>query len=189
MSRDRHAWVDESVSVEADAPGFYVLAAALGDPGAAEAMRATLRLLVPGPRRRLHWHSEDDATRREVIERIADLDVTHLVVVRQVADTGRQERARRKCLERLLFELDQREVARAWLESRGTAADRRDLAMVEASRGSTAVSAELRVGFARPLGEPMLWIPDVVAGVVRHARRTGDHRVLLEWGASFAVID
>ncbi|WP_436701061.1 hypothetical protein [Nocardioides sp. BYT-33-1] len=189
MSRTWHAWVDESVSVGGDAPGFYVLAASVADPGGAEAMRSALRELVPKPRRRLHWHSEEAATRREVIERIAELNAIHVVVVRDLPDARRQERARRLCLERLLFELDQLEVARVWLESRGSVADGRDQLMVAALRGSGAVSAALRVGLARPLDEPMLWLPDAVAGVVRHSRRTGDRGSLLRWGSSVAILD
>jgi len=189
MSRAWHAWVDESVSIGVDRSGFYVLAASVGDPSAAEAMRSAMRELVPKPRRRLHWHSEAAGTRRAAVDRIAALDLVHVVVVREVVEARRQERARRHCLERLLFELDQLEVARVWLESRGPTPDRRDVVMVDALRRSAAVSAKLRVGFARPSEEPMLWIPDAIAGAVRHGRRTGDHGVLSAWGTGVVILD
>jgi hypothetical protein len=148
-----------------------------------------MRELVPKPRRRLHWHSEEVTTRSATVDRIAALDLIHVAVVREIADARRQERARRQCLERLLFELDQLGVARVWLESRGSTPDRRDRDLVEALRGSSAVAAELRVGFARPLDEPMLWVPDAVAGAVRLSRRTSEGSPLHRWGASVVILD
>ncbi len=43
--------------------------------------------------------------------------------------------------------------------------------MVVSMRGSKAIPAGLRVDFDRPLAEPMLWLPDVVAGTVTARRR------------------
>ncbi|MBM7517857.1 hypothetical protein [Nocardioides nitrophenolicus] len=84
MSRAWHAWVDESMSIGVDRSGFYVLAASVGDPSAAEAMRSAMRELMPKPRRRLHWHSEAADTRRAAVDRIAALDLVHVVVVREL---------------------------------------------------------------------------------------------------------
>lgn len=188
MSREWRAWVDESIHVGAAGDGFYVLAAAVGHPASVEPARTALRRLVRRPRRRLHWHGEDDATRRRLVALIAGLDLVHLVVVHEVADARKQERSRRKCLGRLLFELDQLQVGRILLEARGDALDRRDRTMIAALRGSLAVSGDLRVGFARPLEEPMLWLPDAVAAVVREARRTGDRTLLDQLGPGVAVL-
>ncbi len=52
------------------------------------------------------------------------------------------------------------------MESRGSALDRRDLTMVASMRSSGMLTESLHVAFARPLEEPMLWMPDAVAGAV-----------------------
>lgn len=188
MSREWLAWVDESVHFGAAGAGFYVLAAAVGHPDSVEPTRSALRCLVPRPRRRLHWHGEDDDTRRRLVGLIATLDLIHVVVVHELGDARKQERARRQCLGRLLFELDQLEAGRILIESRGAALDRRDRTMAAAWRSTSALSVDLRVEFARPLDEPMLWLPDAVAGVVREARRTGEDTMLERLGPGVAII-
>ena len=103
-----HAWVDESVHLDVVPGGIYVLAATVGEAGAAlDGIRGTLRSLIVGPQPRLHWHSELVSTRTRIVATIAELPLEHLVVVREGVDPKRQERARRKCLERLLFELSE----------------------------------------------------------------------------------
>lgn len=82
----------------------------------------------------------------------------------------RQERARAFCAERLLYELDRLGVVQVWFEARHPALNQRDLRLVKALRGKQSISASIRVEFARPKDEPMLWIPDAVAGAVNGAR-------------------
>ena len=187
---DLHAWVDESVHLDAPDGGIYVLAAAIGHPGVElDGMRETLRALVPSRQTRLHWHTESDASRRRIIDAIASMNLVQLVVVRVHVDPRRQERSRRKCMERLLFELSDRHVREAWLEGRDAALNRRDATLVEALRGSRSISSDLRVDFARPLDEPMLWVPDSVAGAVALAHKAGrrDYRDML--AASLSEIE
>jgi hypothetical protein len=79
-------------------------------------------------------------------------------------DKTKQERARRCCLERLLHELGLLAVSQVWLESRSAKPDRRDLKRVDSGRRRRLIPSELQVDFARPKVEPMLWLPDAVAG-------------------------
>src|SRR5699024_5314278 len=52
------AWVDESIHLDARPDGIYVLAAAIShEDRDLDDIRRQLRGLVPGRRRRLHWHS------------------------------------------------------------------------------------------------------------------------------------
>jgi len=181
-SSDLHAWVDESIHLDARPSGIYVLAATIGRTGMElDGMRETLRTLVPSRQDRLHWHTESDVARGRIIDAIASMNLVQLVVARVHVDPRRQERSRRKCMERLLFELSDRNVSEVWLEGRGTALNRRDAALVEALRGSRRISSEIRVDFARPLNEPMLWVPDAVAGAVALARKAvrPDYRGML----------
>lgn len=59
------------------------------------------------------------------------------------------------------------------IESRTAAQDRADLAAVAAWRSRGELPATLRVDFGRaygPNGEPLLWLPDIMAGAVSAAR-------------------
>jgi len=47
--------------------------------------------------------------------------------------------------------------------------------MVAALRGSRTVPSNIRIDFERPVAEPMLWIPDAVAGAVGNGDRSSSH--------------
>ena len=100
------------------------------------------------------------------------MPATHLFVVVGAVGGRRQERARRRLLGRLLWELDQRQVSRLTLESRHVERDRHDQEAIGAFRNHGLLSRNLTVGFGQPRDEPMLWLADIVAGAV------GDHRNL-----------
>jgi hypothetical protein len=53
---------------------------------------------------------------------------------------------------------------------------------VEALRGKRSVSAGIRVEFARPKDEPMLWVPDAVAGAVNAAASGGETEAMEGFG-------
>ncbi|WP_375001745.1 hypothetical protein [Aeromicrobium sp. CTD01-1L150] len=172
MTWGTHAWIDESADVGGYSPGFYVLAATISDIPRSQAIRSTLRSLVFPGQHRIHWRDETPRRRHHLAGAIADLDLTHVVAIAP-ADASKQERARRKCLQRLLYEVHQYGVTRVWLESRQDALDHRDREMVAALHSTRAVPRSLTVDFARPLDEPMLWLPDVVAGMTTADERTG----------------
>lgn len=140
-------------------------------------MRQDLGSLLLRKQKRLHWRDEEAARRDKIITVLASVDMAAVVVVGMPVAKAKQERARRLCMEELLPRLDQMGVARVWLESRTQTLNRADEKMVLALRGRRLISRELRVEVARPLEEPMLWIPDVVAGAVG-AARDGDPRWL-----------
>lgn len=163
-----HAWVDESIHVSA---GFYMVAAAIADVAQIESHRDAVRAIAPSSRRRIHWREEDDKDRLRIAEGLGQLDLAHTVVVASPIDPRKQERARRKCFERLLPELAAIGVTHAWLETRTAVLNGRDRAMVAAMRGSGSLTGSLRVEFGDPEIEPLLWIPDVIAGALGAARR------------------
>ncbi|MGL5866961.1 MAG: hypothetical protein ACRCYX_14040 [Dermatophilaceae bacterium] len=175
------AWVDESGSDRARDPGTYILAAAVGRHDAEPTTRHQMsQLRLPG-QVKLHWRDESAKRRQEITRAVAACDVEHLVVVRAGAVDDRPERRRRKCLERLLYELELRTVSDIVLESRGRADDQRDVGMLNALRGKHHVSARIRFTHVIGRTEPMLWISDAVAGAVTSSR-TGDpaHQNVLE---------
>jgi hypothetical protein len=90
-------------------------------------------------------------------------------------DGRRQDRARRQCLERLVWELQGLGVARIHVESRQPERDRADVRALAAFRRSRVLAPHMTVDHARPLQEEGLWLGDIVAGAVLADLR-GDHR-------------
>lgn len=73
-------------------------------------------------------------------------------------------------MESLLPHLGGMGVSRVWLEARTKSLNDHDRKHLAAMRGQRALPATLRVETERPSREPMLWLPDVVAGAVGAAR-------------------
>lgn len=184
------AWVDESGSDRVRDPGTYVLAAAVGCRRAESAAREQIRpLLLPG-QVKVHWRDESDKRRDIICRAVVACDLRLLAVVRVGTDAAgeRPERSRRKCLERLLHELEGQEVGDVILESRGRADDRRDIEMVNALRGQRRLSSGVRLAHKVGRLEPMLWIPDAVCGAVTSAR-SGTDRYMDIIGRRATVIE
>ncbi|MGH8879497.1 MAG: hypothetical protein ACRD0P_19470 [Stackebrandtia sp.] len=144
---------------------IYVLAAAVLADDAVDTTRdIVVKLAVSGPR--FHWRHESPRHQRLAVDIVAGLDALHVVVVGMPLDHSRQERARRKCMERLLRELDYVGVTEVLIESRANKPNIKDLQRVNVLRIREAIGPELRVAHGRPLDEPLLWLPDLVAGTV-----------------------
>ena len=173
------AWVDESIVADRDGlDGSYTMAAAVADPTACQAVQDELRALTIGRAGRLHWANESAKRRDAITALIASVDLAAIVVVGSPMRGSKQERARRCCLERLLHELAVFGVGDVWLESRSSVPDQRDIRLVDSARRKGLVPGSLVVGFARPKDDPMLWIPDAIAGAVT-AANLGEPRWVL----------
>jgi hypothetical protein len=107
--------------------------------------------------------------------RVADLglDAVAVAVTTSPVPPRKTERARRHCLLRLLWELEQRDVHHVVLESRH-GADGYDRRLILAGQRSGRIRSDLSYEFVRPLAESLLWLPDVVAGGVTGALGEGD---------------
>lgn len=168
-----HAWVDESIHVTAN---LYLLAAAVMETSDdLDTTRQRLRVMARRTRGRTHWNSEEEGDRLRLSQLIGDLPLTNIVVAASRIDPRRQERARRKCMQQLLHRLASDDVSQVWFESRDEIGNSRDLAMVANLRTTDALPSTLRIDHAKPLAEPLLWVPDAVAGAVAaaHDGRTG----------------
>ncbi len=165
------AYVDESMLELTDGTGMaYFLAAAVIYEASLAPTRANLRALLLGREPRLHWTKEFSRRKSLIMRTVSTAEVECVVVVGSMARRRQQERARRQVMKHLLWELDQMDVRWATLESRGAAADRRDLAVVGGLRNGRHLSRRLAVNHEQPIQEPLLWIADAVAGAA------GDHR-------------
>jgi len=164
------AWVDESIVVgRIGTDGAYPIAAAVADPAACDDVKDQLRALTIGRTGRLHWANESAKRRDAITALIASADLAAIVVVGSPMLGPKQERARRCCLERLLHKLAVFGVGDVWLESRSVVPDRRDIRLVDSARRKGLVPDRLVLGFAKPKEDPMLWIPDAIAGAVTAA--------------------
>jgi hypothetical protein len=65
-----------------------------------------------------------------------------------------------------LADLEAAGVKRLVFESRQEARDTRDRQTIVTARKARLISRSLTHSFARPLEEPLLWIPDAIAGAV-----------------------
>jgi hypothetical protein len=161
------AWVDESAVIGPfGGSGTYTMAAVVADPRQCDDLRREVSALTIKPGVRLHCVAESVKRRDLIAEAVARLDIAAILTVGTPIDRSRQERARRCCLERLLYELDQFGVSEVWLESRAVAQDKRDLRLVDSARRKRLITPDVNVGFAKPSAEPMLWLPDAVAGAM-----------------------
>jgi hypothetical protein len=160
---DRWAYVDESLRIP---EGLYVMAAAVVDVEQAETHRDALRALLLRRQPRIHWRDEQAARRERLAAAVGELELRRLVVVGTRLRPARQVRARRKCLERLLWRLADQRVNRVICEGRGPAGNRQDRQMIDALRTQGVIPKQLRVGWGDPYAEPLLWIGDIVAGAV-----------------------
>jgi hypothetical protein len=89
----RRAFADESFR-EADTGGYYVVAAAVFEPGGHALAREVMRELY-GRRRRggkLHWNQKEQPEQRAVVKTLAELDALHVVTVGGPVPLRRQER-------------------------------------------------------------------------------------------------
>jgi hypothetical protein len=159
------AYADESARfTSAGSRGCYVIAAVVVADGDAQKFRDVMAPLAHRPKG-FHWAEADKAQRHEAVEAILSVPSLHVVSVAAPLDNARQERARRLCLERLLFELESAGVDHVYLERRTEILNQKDRDVVDGFRARRVI-AHIRIDHAPPANEPLLWVPDVVAGAI-----------------------
>ncbi len=181
------AYVDESVRVAS--PGVYVLAAVVVPSSRALDIRAQLRSHVLPGGSRFHWHDEGQDRRAKFLQVFCGFSLPAVVAVAAPMDPKRQERGRRKCLEQLLWALEASGVRDVLLESRQERRDQSDRAAISAAQRAQKVPHGLRYAFGAPASEPLLWLPDVVAGVVSADRAGLPGPGLGALGSALTVLD
>ncbi|MGN9844698.1 hypothetical protein ACTMTI_41880 [Nonomuraea sp. H19] len=134
----------------------------------------------------MHWRDENDKRRAQLIEVVAALRPVGIIVAGAGLDAKRQERARRKCMECLLWELGNHHVVDVVFERRHSELDRRDHELIAVLQGRHAMPPRLRLSWRDPEVEPLLWLPDIVAGAKSLAER-GDQRFWSQVDADLLV--
>ena len=157
------AFGDESVRMVGEPP-FYLLGATLVTLESRSRLIDIANLRPPGAAK-LHWRDMGYKLQRQSLGIIADLGFRSLVAIARPLDGRRQERARRKCLERMLTRLGAEGIDELLLESRGESLDSRDLDFVKHARASRRIGP-CAVNHIEAAGNPALWIPDQVVGAM-----------------------
>jgi hypothetical protein len=181
------AYVDESVRVAP--PGLYLMAAVVVPATAACAVREALTSSLRRGARRFHWHHESLAGKAAMLALIRDLEVEMLVTYAAPVAARNPDRARRRALLRLFWELDQRGVRDVLLESRGERRDTEDRRCVAQGRRAGWAPEPVRYDFAKPAAECLLWLPDAVAGATMRALADGDDAYLTALGPRVTVVE
>ena len=156
MPLAKTAYIDESLRVS---HGLYVLAAVVVSDAEADHHRAALRALLLRGQIRLHWRDESSGRRSQLITAMSALRHTGAIVIATDAAPRRQERARRKCIERLLAELASRAVTTVVFERRHPDLDARDRTMIAALRRQQSLPAAMRATWQAAADEPRCGYP------------------------------
>lgn len=160
-----------------DRSGLYAIAASVVEDAMMDNLRDAMTTLVHN-RLPFHWREAGPRQRLAAVELLSRLDAVHYVVVGTRLDNSRQERHRRKCLQRLLWELEQFGVSRVLLDARRRQQNTADLVAVSAWRAQRVLGSQLRVDHVQAATEPLVWMADIVAGAVNSARGDGNEQYL-----------
>ncbi|MGQ0432437.1 MAG: hypothetical protein ACT452_08535 [Microthrixaceae bacterium] len=155
------AFVDESIRTGSD--GFYIVAAVIVVGDLEQGRDFARSLLLPG-QVRLHWNEEGDRRRQLIVGALAELGAPSRVYVGRLGPDVRQARVRALGFNRLLWDLWSEGVDSLVIESRQEHNDRQDRRTILSAQRSRKASPTLTYSFARPSDEPLLWLPDVLAG-------------------------
>jgi len=158
----RRAFVDESY---AQLTSHYLMAAVVLDDTTSQGVSDLARGLRRRASGAFHWRHELDASRRTMLDLIALVSDAQVVVVSKPVPGRRQERARARCTESLLGQLQALlpSVRDVVFESRGHLLDQREAQRIEGMRGQGRTDPELRYAFDTK-AQPLLWLADAVAG-------------------------
>lgn len=158
------AYIDESLRRRPGDCSVYAMAAVIVNSADHDDIRIALESLRLGKSPRLHWREESAARHLVIAGSIAHMPMESIITIHIFSRGLPYERARRLCLERLLYELDQAGVAMATVESRSPRLDHLDLLLVMGIRKARALSENIKVTWQQPTEESLLWGADAVAG-------------------------
>lgn len=128
-------------------------------------------LLKPKGARKLHWRDMRPSLRGKVVDAMAAMDIDHVIVAAvPMSQWNTAERARRKCLERLLPLLEtEYNVDTLVLERREISQDRNDIRFIDGLRSRRFIGP-IRVELCAGETDARLWLPDQLLGAYGDAR-------------------
>ncbi|HEY5244898.1 MAG TPA: hypothetical protein VIJ60_04465 [Acidimicrobiales bacterium] len=99
-----------------------------------------------------------------IIDTIAEIDPPTLICAVRPVAPYHQERARARCLTRLLWELGEHGITELIFEGRDEPLNNRDAATIANARRAGQAQERMTFDFGDPRREPLLWLPDAIAG-------------------------
>lgn len=153
------AYGDESMRQSLQ-PQLYLLCACTVKDGSAASSQ--LASLLPRGAQKLHWRDMDWRLKRKSLRLTADVLGPYCLIV-PCAYSGKQERARRKCLEAMLPDLENHGLACLVLESREERDNKRDTSLLLSLRSRCLIGG-IDVAHQRGKDNPLLWLPDQILG-------------------------
>jgi len=131
-----------------------------------ESCRAQLRDLLLPLKTKLHWYRAIDGHKYDIARLVSTFDLIHCVVLRNMPTGESDERARKKCIDRLMVELEQFGVDLVIFESRTPKLDNWDQKQINYLRTSKTLGMPVVARHIPGASEPMLWISDASAGAI-----------------------
>ncbi len=157
------AFLDESSRLTGSSY-CYVIAAAVTIDDHVQVREAMRELRAPRSQV-VHWHDENAARRREIVGRLAELDVHAFVHSCHPVAPKAQERVRARLLVAMTDDLAKEGVDHMVIEARKASLDKKDRATMAATKRS-GIGRAMRYSHVAKQDEPLLWVADVIAGVV-----------------------
>ena len=161
------AFADESFRRCADGRGLFLLTAVVVPDDRQDEIRQALRRRVAPGQQRWHFRTESTASRRRFLRTIAELGqlgITASTYCCPTASQRKSERSRARLVWNLVGDLAQRDVHALVLESRQDHNDRKDRREIHWAVSAGVASAKLVYVHGLPVQEPLLWLPDAIAG-------------------------
>jgi hypothetical protein len=146
------------VADESTRAGYVLCVCAVAIDDVDAARTAMCAFLLPG-QPSVHFKSERDARRRQILDAIADLGAEALIVS---CASGRGDAERQRCLRASLRHYADRRPSQLTLDHRDATADTRARQVIAAAMRELGLG-DLAYRHAARHEEPLLWIPDAIA--------------------------
>lgn len=160
MRARNDCWVHTHVFVDESRRSSYLLVAAFVETRQLPGVRTLMRRLRVAGERRLHFKSESDTVRKDVIGRLVDAGFRSRIYLGR----GPSEAVRQRCLARLVVDLVEERVTRLVLDGRGPVEDRVDRRVITRSLRECGVPDDsILYEHLGSHGDPALWVPDAIA--------------------------
>ena len=160
--KSSRAYIDESIRAAA---GLYLFGAVCIEPPNEVPVRRALLGALPSGSSRFHWRHDSRQRRLAILRLLVDLPTTSIVLFQAGIDPRKSERHRQHLLWNLAATLDREfGVNDLVFESRETSQNAKDARTLRSISQAGIAGPDFRYTFARPLDEPLLWLPDTIAG-------------------------
>ncbi|WP_425571061.1 hypothetical protein [Nonomuraea ferruginea] len=127
-------------------------------------IRVALESLRVGKSPRLHWRDEPVKRQFAIAQRLTEMPIHGIVTIYIHDRAVRTERARRRCLERLLGEVSLAGCSEVVIEARSAEQDHLDRGLLTGMRRARTLPHDLVVRWQPSVSEPLLWAADAVVG-------------------------